>query len=614
MCRGRSLNVCRLAASLALSLVLGGSGCVRVLDLGTSRWFGRTSTPSLSASTEDLTANGSPPVGLASSPMMSPAGTTNALSWNANGMTAPATMPALDLATAPRRPLPLQQAVLMGLHKSEVVRTLSGSVRIEPITTLDPAIADAELRKESARFDPRASASYFGSRINQPPDSFFGPGLPTDTRRDEANFAAGIEKLWPWGTTTRLTYDPSLGYLFFPQGTSGINPAYTTATIFELRQPLLRAGGWKVNAAPIQIAAARADQSQWEVTQVTLAQLRSITDAYWKLHAAMIALQAVESVLPLADEVVRIEQLRMDSQRSIYMDVARASVNLENLKRQRSQAQLNVTQREYDLRQLLGLPSNDGTLLTPIDTPSQLKANFDVATLMQTAYSRRPDLNRRRSRREEQEWRLVAARNGKLPQLDLRALTRTSGLDARLDDSLSQLSTFEYTDWTVGLEFSVPLGNRRAKADVESAELQLMREIALLRGFEEQVAFDFAGLLAELQTTWERYESAMRQVQYTQEWLRLARIRFASPPAANRGDDWLLLALYDYQVAMQSYITAYSTASQMLADYNTLLVRVEEAQGTLLDRWQIGFVDGSNANVPPVAPTAKDLGGHSVGP
>lgn len=501
----------------------------------------------------------------------------------------------------------------MGLQRSEVIRTLSGSVRIEPITTLDPQIADAELRKEAARFDPKASAAYFGSQINQPPDSFFGPGLETITRRDEANFAAGLEKLWPWGTTTRIAYDPSLGYLFYPQGTSsGFNPAYTTATVFELRQPLLRAGGWKVNAAPIQIAAARADQTQWEVTQATIAQLRSIAEAYWRLHAAMIALQSVESVLPLAEEVVRIEQLRLESQRSIYMDVARASVNVENLKRQRSQAQLNVVEREYDLRQLLGLPTYDGTLLTPIDTPSQLKTSFDVGTLLQTAYSRRPDLNRRRSRRQEQEWRLVAAQNGKLPQLDLRALYRTSGLEPRLDDSLNQMAEFNYTDWTLGLEFSVPLGNRRAKADVESAELQLMRELALLRGFEEQVVFEFAELIAGLQTTWERYESAMRQMQYTQEWLRLARIRFSSPPAANRGDDWLLLALYDYQVAMQSYITASTTASEMLAAYNTLLVRIEEAQGILLDRWQIGFVDGSNPVVPQTAPMLNDAGGHSI--
>lgn len=607
MSSGRSRLVFRLAWSLALSL--GCWGCVHFPDSSTDGWGeqtpkGSTATPLPSGGTAVATQ----PPGMAGAGTESWAGLTAAGPPVAGSTT-------LNLATAPRRPLPLQQAVLMGLQRSEVIRTLSGSVRIEPITTLDPAIADAELRKESARFDPKASAAYFGSQINQPPDSFFGPGLETNTRRDEANFAAGLEKLWPWGTTTRLTYDPSLGYLFFPQGTSsGFNPAYTTATVFELRQPLLRAGGWKVNAAPIQIAAARADQTQWEVTQVTIAQLRSITEAYWRLHAAMIALQSVESVLPLAEEVVRIEQLRLESQRSIYMDVARASVNVENLKRQRSQAQLNVTEREYDLRQLLGLPTYDGTLLTPIDTPSQLKANFDVGTLVQTAYTRRPDLNRRRSRRQEQEWRLVAAQNGKLPQLDLRALYRTSGLESRLDDSLNQMAEFNYTDWTLGLEFSVPLGNRRAKADVESAQLQLMRELALLRGFEEQVVFEFADLIAELQTTWERYESAMRQMQYTQEWLRLARIRFSSPPAANRGDDWLLLALYDYQVAMQSYITASTTASEMLAAYNTLLVRVEETQGTLLDRWQVGFVDGSNANVAPMSPTLNDAGGHSTGP
>lgn len=600
--RGRTLFVCPVAASLALCWVLGGSGCVHVLDSGTFSWFERSDAPPQSA----VISNTSP----TAMPVGGPPDDGSSLV----ATFAPGASP-INPSTAPRRPLALQQAVLMGLQRSEVVRTLSGSVRIEPITTLDPAIADAEMRKEAARFDPKASAAYLGGQINQPPDSFFGPGLELNTRRDEGNFIAGLEKLWPWGTTTRLAYDPTLGYLFFPQGTSsGFNPAYTAATIFELRQPLLRAGGWKVNTAPIQIAAARADQTKWEVTQVTLAQLRSITEAYWRLHAAMVALQSVESVLPLAEEVVRIEQLRLESQRSIYMDVARASVNLENLKRQRSQAQLNVVQREYDLRNLLGLPSIDGTLLTPIDAPSQARMQFDLGTLVQTAYSRRPDLNRRRARRQEQEWRLVASQNGKLPQLDFRALVRTSGLDDRLDDSLDQMSSFNYTDWTLGLEFSVPLGNRRAKADVESAELQLIRELALLRGFEEQVVYEFASLAAELQTTWERYESAMRQVQHTQEWLRLARIRFASPPTANRGDDWLLLALYDYQVAMQSSIDALSTASRMLADYNTLLVRMEEAQGTLLDRWQIGFVDGSNANGPPMLPLLNDAGGHSFDP
>ena len=101
---------------------------------------------------------------------------------------------------------------------------------------------------------------------------------------------------------------------------------------------------------------------------------------------------------------------------------------------------------------------------------------------------------------------------------------------------------------------------------------------------------------------------------HTQEWLRLARIRFSSPPAANRADDWLLLALYDLQIAMQSYIDSLSTASRTLADYNTLLVRIDEAQGTLLERWQIEFAGGANPAVPPMLAIPNDGGGHSTGP
>ena len=601
---GRSLNVFCLAASLAL--LLGSSGCVHVFDFGKGQSSQASHELTPPESTALVSASGLPLIG---------ASTSSSMTSTAGTLPVPNPPPVVNLDTMPRRPLPLQEAVLMSLQKSEIVRTLSGSVKIEPVTTFDPAIADAEFRKESTRFDPRASAGYFGNRINQPPSSFFGPGLPENTRRDEANFAASLDKLWPWGTTTRIAYDPGLGYLFFPQGSSsGFNPAYTTATIFEVRQPLLRAGGWKVNAAPIRIAAARTDQSQWEVTQATLAQLRSIADAYWKLHAALIALQAIDSVMPLADEAVRIEQLRLEAQRSIYADVARASVNQEKLRQQKAQAQLNVQQREYDLRQLLGLPSFDGSLLTPIDIPQLSPANVDVAMLVQTAFQRRPDLNRRRARREEQEWRLVAARNGLLPQLDLRTSARVNGLKSQLDNSLDQMSSFQYTNFTVGVEYSMPLGNRRAKADVQSAELQLMRELSLLRGFEDQVQFEFASLAAELKTTWERYESAMRQVRHTQEWLRLAHIRFSSPPAANRGDDWLLLALYDLQIAMQSYIDSLSTASRTLADYNTLLVRIDEAQGTLLERWQIEFAGGANPAMPPMRAIPNDMGGHSTGP
>lgn len=506
----------------------------------------------------------------------------------------------------------------LSLRKSDLIRTLSGSVRIEPVTTLDTAIARSEIQKEEARFDPRLSANYEGSQINQPPDAFFGPGISTNTRRDEGNFGTRLDKLWEWGTTTSLAYEPSLGYLFFPQGSSSTyNPAYSSALVLDVRQPLYRAAGWKVNTAPIRIAGARAGQTEWDVQQAAQAQVRSVMEAYWRLHAALFAWQAIDGLLPLVEETVRIEELRYQSQRSIYADVARASSSLEALRRQRAQAELSVRQAEFNMRQLMGLPASDGAVLVPVDMPYGARIEPNIEQLVQTAHQRRPDLNRRRARRDEQDWKLVVAQNGVLPQLDLRALYRTNGLDSRLDDSLDQMSAFQYTDWTLGVEFSMPLGNRRAKADLQAAELQLMRELALIRGFEEQVTFDFLSLAAELRATWESYESSARQVQHAQEWLRLSRIRYSAPPAANRGDDWLLIALYDYQNSMQAWINAVTASSRNLADYNILLTRIDEAQGTLLDVYQIS-VAGSQ---PPQAgqvettagPDALPSPGYAVG-
>ncbi|MBC7820020.1 MAG: hypothetical protein IAG10_24320, partial [Planctomycetaceae bacterium] len=141
----------RLAWSLVLSL--GCWGCVHFPDSSADGWGEQTPK---GPTTAPLSSGGTAPA--AQPPQLAGAGTE---SWAGLTTAGPpiAGSTTLNLATAPRRPLPLQQAVLMGLQKSEIVRTLSGSVRIEPITTLDPAIADAELRKESARFDPKASAA-----------------------------------------------------------------------------------------------------------------------------------------------------------------------------------------------------------------------------------------------------------------------------------------------------------------------------------------------------------------------------------------------------------------------------------------------------------------------
>ena len=118
------------------------------------------------------------------------------------------------------------------------------------------------------------------------------------------------------------------------------------------------------------------------------------------------------------------------------------------------------------------------------------------------------------------------------------------------------------------------------------AELSLAREQMRLNATEKNVAFEITELVSDLQAAWQRTEIARRQTQETQEWLRVSRIRYTQPPAAGTTQDWLLLALTDLQSAMRSYVDAISDLSDAVAEYNTLLAELQQAQGLSVYEWR----------------------------
>jgi len=318
-----------------------------------------------------------------------------------------------------QRLLSLREAIQLALQQSDVVRTLSGGVQIESTTSFDPAIAETRISAAESVFDPRLEAEYSGSQINEPPDSFFGPGISTETRRDIGDFSAALRKRWSMGTETQIAYAPSLGYLYFPDANFSpdeFNPSYSSDIVFELRQPLLRGAGKSVNLTPIHIAQTQANRSSWEVKEVTLAEIRSVEQSYWSLQSAHLTWKSINEVVSLAEESVRIEELRFSAERTTYADVARSKVNLEQLVQQRIQALESIRRREYELRQLIGLPPSDGTIVIPNDRPAQFAPQVDMGKVYSTALEKRPDLIRRRLNLEIRELELASTDQLPFPQ------------------------------------------------------------------------------------------------------------------------------------------------------------------------------------------------------
>lgn len=514
------------------------------------------------------------------------------------GMRAAARSPSDGRPGSQKRDVSLRELISISLHSSEIVKNLSGGVGIESATGFDPWIAETEITQQQSRFDPSVSAGLIGNQINLPPDSLFGPGLAEPTTRDEADFTARLSKRWQAGTSTTFGFEPPLGYLYLPDGADdSFNPLYASDLVLRLRQPLLRGRGKDYNVAAIRIAKIRSNQSRWDVKEAVVTQIRSIEQAYWSLQAAYSSRQVVDQVLPLAEESLRLEQLRFQVERTIYADVARARVALERLRQERIDLDLEVRRREYQLRFLVGLPIADGAALVPADRADRKPPQLEVNSVIAVAMRNRPDLHRRRLDLQTRQVRLMRAKNELMPQLEFQAEARASGRGRQFDHAFRQMTNYKYRNWTAGLEFEVPLGNRRAKAAATAAELELTRQTALLRAYEQQIGTELATLVAKLEADWASLQSAMKRVEDTREWLRLSRIRYSQPPPT-MGQNGLLVALNDYQQAMQANIDAVQTAAERLAEFNITQARIAEQQGVSLERWRIELVDSSRLPLP----------------
>lgn len=501
-------------------------------------------------------------------------------------------------------PLSLRDAISAALADSSVVRTLDGDVNVASITPNDVMMAAQQIEVEQGRFQPRFTGNLDASRIDDPPSTFFGPGISTNTRRDATNAMARVTQPLASGGSFSMGIEPATAYLYFPNGVSPsqLNPLYSTDVVVRARQPVLQGAGRDVALAPIRISQVRTNQSRLQLEEILNSQIRSVTEGYWRLYAAHLQVQAVNAVLPLAKESVRIESLRMTADRSIPADVARAQVQFDGFRRSESTVLGQMRKRSLQLRQLMGGDPQIVPLLLPSERPLEIAPPDDPAEFIQVALQNRPMLNQMRERVNEKRILWGVAKNRVLPSLDLRGEYWWNGLSNRLDDSFSQTSSGNYSDWTLGFGVEIPIGNRTAQSQRQIAELAIAREQLILAATEKQVSFEIAQLVSDLQAAWQHMAIAKRQAQETQEWLRVSRIRYTQPPAANTSQDWLLLALTDLQSAMRAYVDAISNVGDAIADYSTLLAQLQQAQGRSVYEWQ----QQSN-----IASENLPVGGHS---
>lgn len=486
--------------------------------------------------------------------------------------------------TQPRY-MSLDEAIQIALRNSEVVRVLGGlSAASSGRTIYDAATTNTTIDQNRALFDPNFFLNNTYTKTENP--SAFITSIPLGTsaitgiRSDAYTFSTGLTKQSVYGTSGSLTLN-TVHNMFRP-GVFALDPQYTSTLEANVTQPLWRGADPDANYTPILIARINTERSFFQYKNAVQNLVRSVIEAYWQLVFARVDVWVRSQQLKRGNFDLERIKGRVKRELDNQAVLAQTRVAYLSFKSSYIQAQSTLLQREAALRNLLGLPPEDGTQIVPTSNLGTKKLPIDWAELLFLAETNRPDLIELKLVLEADEQLLVQNENQSLPSLDAVASYRWNGLSGNMPNRTYLSSNFgQFTTWSLGVNFSVPLGLRQARAGVRQQQLNIARDKANLKQGFHSVIHELATTVRTLDQNYALYE-VFRESREASSFNLERQIK-----DFERGRSIYLNVLQ----AITDWGNAVSSEANTLTQYNISLAEIERATGTILESHGIRFVE-----------------------
>ena len=365
----------------------------------------------------------------------------------------------------------------------------------------DIAIANANVRGSGGIFDPTLWANL----------NFDSTAAPTSTILEGANvaesdsmrFGLGVNQLLPSGTQLGASWSSFRGKtnstFFF------LNPRWDANLNLTLTQPLLNGFGTNATRAQIIIAENLRDQTAvgFEVQIIRL--LADVELAYWELVATRQAIVVTVQSLELAERLLEETRQRVEVGTSAPIDMVQSEATVATRHQELIYANNAAANAEDNLKGLLGfdLPHEWQVRVEATDSYNVDPLLPDLGESIETALHKRPAIIQQELEMDRLNTNVKVARNSALSRLDLTGSYGWGGVSGTSTitdddgnpitiregwgDAAKQVFDFDFPRWTVGLNFSVPIGNHRAKERLAATRYQHDRSGAQLAALKQEI-------------------------------------------------------------------------------------------------------------------------------
>ncbi len=515
---------------------------------------------------------------------------------------------------------------LIGAYQLALARNLNLHVG-----RYDIAIADANLRGSGGIFDPVLWAGVNFDSTTTPTSTILEGANVAES--DNMRFGLGFNQLLPSGTEVAGSWSSFRGKtnseFFF------LNPRWDASLNFELTQPLLNGFGTIANRASIIIAENLRHQTAvgFEVQIIQL--LADVEQAYWELVATRRAIAVTEQSLELAKRLLEETRQRIEVGTSAPIDQVQSEATVATRQQELIYAYNAASNAEDNLKGLLGfdLPHEWQVRIEATDSYDSEPFLPNLEESIETALRKRPAIIQQELEMERLNVNVKVARNSALPRLDLTGSYGWGGVSGTTTiedpdtgepvtirdgwgDAAKQVFEFDFPRWTVGLNYSVPVGNHRAKEQLAATRYQRDRSAARLAALKQEITRQVRFAVRALEDGAAAIDAAVASRRLAARNLEAEETKFDNGLSTNfqvseiqRALSDALLAEIQARVAYRQALAIYYASTGTFLEAKSVEITDIEAPDSVHDYWKdvkwLQFTDfkkGENGHDMPAAP------------
>ena len=347
---------------------------------------------------------------------------------------------------------------------------------------------------------------------------------------------------------------------------------YQSFTGFTVTQPLLKGFGEDSNIAELKVARKDRDISVHRLKQKILDTVAEFGLKFWDLVRVREELKVRVESQNLAGTLFEINRKKLSAGAISALEAVQAEAASAARKDDVIVALKSVKDTENAIKMLIATDLHaikDTEIIPSPDSP--LKAEDQgYEESVKKAVATRPDYRETIAVIDKGRLQAVFAEDQKRPEVDLEASCGYNGIGDRFSSSFD----LDSPEWTIGLSFSYPIGNRAAVGALTAARLTTDQAVLRLRRLEQLIILNIDNALKDISSGRARLEAA-RGGKPT----RVARGR-REEASAGRSTTFNVLRIQEDSKARLNEIAA-------VADLNKAIITYYREKGTLLDELSI---------------------------